>query len=393
MVKFPYWLIILSAGLIMLFMFIANHGSASILRRNHKKLIGLELLRCLCAFSVLLWHYASFGQGDGTFARAKQPFYAVLHFMYDYGLYSVMLFWSISGFVFFWKYNESVSKKLIGAKHFFVLRFSRLYPLHIVTLVIVAVLQAIYFHQYKHFCIYKNNDFKHFILQLFFAGNWVVTDEYSFNGPVWSISLEVLVYLIFFLSLRFFGNSPLIVLIQILTSFLVLTFVSDHEIFSCILYFFLGALASVIYSLNTKYDLSPGTKHSLSPFLLDAGVFLSLFVANALRLFHMLNIYHTILISLPCALFLCVKYSPDYKFSTKIITLAGNLTYASYLLHFPVQLLIVTLFKFTNHALPWYKSSFFLVYIALVYALSFIVYKFFEMPAQNSIRKYFRKFS
>ena len=38
----------------------------------------------------------------------------------------------ISGFIFFMYYHEKISKKLISPFNFFLLRFSRLYPLHFV---------------------------------------------------------------------------------------------------------------------------------------------------------------------------------------------------------------------------------------------------------------------
>ena len=77
-------------------------------------------------------------------------------------------------------------------------RFSRLYPLHILTLLIVAALQAAYFRRYGAFFIYQLNDARHFVLQLFFASNWSRQSPFTFNGPIWSLSIEVLLYAMFF---------------------------------------------------------------------------------------------------------------------------------------------------------------------------------------------------
>ena len=42
------------------------------------------------------------------------------------------------------------------------------------------------------------NDLKHFLLNLAFASYWGFQDGQSFNGPSWSISAEILVYVLFF---------------------------------------------------------------------------------------------------------------------------------------------------------------------------------------------------
>ncbi|MEM0943898.1 MAG: acyltransferase family protein, partial [Pseudomonadota bacterium] len=85
---------------------------------------------------------------------------------------------------------------------FAVARVARLYPLHLLTLLLVAGLQAASLAFAGQWQIYGNNDLHHFVLQLFFASNSVsVSHGLSFNGPIWSVSLEILVYAAFFLAL------------------------------------------------------------------------------------------------------------------------------------------------------------------------------------------------
>lgn len=113
-------------------------------RSQNNKLIGLEVIRFLAAFAVLLWHYQHFSfiaDKANDFERQLQPFYNQFRIFYDYGYLGVQVFWSISGFIFFYKYSDSVANKKIAARRFIVLRFSRLYPLHIATLALVAILQ------------------------------------------------------------------------------------------------------------------------------------------------------------------------------------------------------------------------------------------------------------
>ena len=167
--------------------------------QQNNKLLGLEIVRFISALSVLVWHYQHFfyiANKPTDFFRELQPFYSLLSIFYDYGFYGVQVFWCISGFIFFWKYRDSIASKSITYKNFFILRFSRLYPLHLATLLLVLALQTMYFHQRDYFFVYQNNDIPHFIYQLFLASSWGFEKGYSFNGPIWSISVRKLTGLV-----------------------------------------------------------------------------------------------------------------------------------------------------------------------------------------------------
>ena len=59
----------------------------------------------------------------------------------------------------------------VGAWRFLIRRFSRLYALHLATLLLVAALQAGYAAQHDgQTFVYGNNDVPHFLLQLAYAG-------------------------------------------------------------------------------------------------------------------------------------------------------------------------------------------------------------------------------
>ena len=107
---------------------------------NGEKLIGLEALRFAAALAVLVWHYRHFlyvGLAPSGYVKEDQPFHAVLAPLYEYGYAGVELFWCISGFIFAWKYGETLRMGGMSLTRFMVLRFSRLYPLHLVTLLAV----------------------------------------------------------------------------------------------------------------------------------------------------------------------------------------------------------------------------------------------------------------
>ena len=160
-----------------------------------RKYYSIEILRLLTSLAVIIYHYRLFFGPSNTYSsldfleiRDKLPFYSFLEYFYNYGIYGVHIFYAISGFVFAHVY---ITKKSVGAKEFFINRFARLYPLHFATLIIVTCIQYFSFFNYESFLLNAYNDLYHFILQLFFISSWGFEKGFSFNVPIWSISVEI----------------------------------------------------------------------------------------------------------------------------------------------------------------------------------------------------------
>ena len=60
------------------------------------KLLGVELLRFVCALAVLIFHYQHLAfvglHPAASFVAARQPFYSVLRPFYQFGFYGVEVF-------------------------------------------------------------------------------------------------------------------------------------------------------------------------------------------------------------------------------------------------------------------------------------------------------------
>ena len=79
-----------------------------------------------------------------------------------------------------------------------------------------------------------------------------------------------------------------------------------------------------------------------------------------------------------------LKISPSIiKLSKKL----GNLTYASYLIHFPIQLSFMIYFNSKNEAAPYQNPYFLFVYIGVTLILAWFIFNFYEKPLQDYIRK------
>ena len=106
-----------------------------------RHLYSLDVARGIAALSVVLWHWSHFRDGGGLGvenASNEGPLYGLFFLFYERGALAVDFFFSLSGFVFFWLYRDRLLRGEVGGWDFFLLRFSRLYPLHLLTLLVTA---------------------------------------------------------------------------------------------------------------------------------------------------------------------------------------------------------------------------------------------------------------
>ena len=343
------------------------------------KLLGLEALRFLAAFAVLIWHYQHFAYVADLpvdLVREQLPFYGLLQLFYLVGEYGVWVFWCISGFIFFWKYRDAISDRAMPGWTFLVFRLSRLYPLHVVTFLIVALLQAIYFRQHGYFFVYQANDLQHFVLQIFMASNWIDPVNNSFNGPIWSISVEVLVYIVFFLALRFVTRSAWLNVLVIALSLNV-----SGQLTACLAFFYAGGLAAILRQSLNSARLTAAIERMAWLAVAAVPASIWLFALQAWVVDWVLLLSYT-----PILLFALTGPIALPAPIAKAIEIAGNMTYSSYLLHFPFQLLIALGFAMSGSPIPFYDGWFFLSFVTVTLVASFLTYRYFEAPAQALLR-------
>jgi peptidoglycan/LPS O-acetylase OafA/YrhL len=349
------------------------------LNKLSNKLLGLEGLRFLATFSVLIWHYQHFayaGDRPVDLIKSELPFYGLLFPFYEVGNYGVWLFWCISGFIFFWKYREAISNRSVSAWTFFVFRLSRLYPLHFATLLIVALLQPIYFALNETFFVYQNNDIPHFLAQLLMASDWGPVRGDSFNGPIWSVSVEVLVYAAFFLTLRFATKSPLFNAIVIIVCANV-----PLQVCSCLTFFYAGGLAAI-----ARQEIAQARwRHAIEIALWCAAALIP--IAIGVLSTHVTIVVWICLLAYTPILLFClsgeIPLSPPLQ---RLLEIAGNMTYSCYLLHFPIQLSIASACSLLRLPIPFHDELFWAAFVFGTLLASYLVYRHFEAPAQRLIR-------
>ncbi len=350
------------------------------------KLLGLEALRFVASLSIILYHYQHFYYYGVESKGLSQtfPFYRLCALFYDYGFCAVPFFWSLSGFIFFLKYRACIASKQMGFKQFFTLRFSRLYPLHILTLGLVALLQKIYFLKQGTYFVYPYNDWKHFFLQIFLASDWGLQAGYSFNGPIWSVSVECLVYGIFFLTLRYLGYSLWINIsvIALGISWTGFGLSKEKALVNCLVFFYTGGLAALVknYVADTRYNALLQRLALFFTLAIPICIYLTLAHQQKRFIFSFLWAYTPIL------LFWSGHPLRLHPALARILETAGNMTYSSYLLHFPIQLALAVYFCYKGKDIPETNPLFWFVFMGITLGLSFLTYRWFERPVQAYLR-------
>lgn len=339
------------------------------------KLLGLELLRFASALAVLFFHYKHFGEMAGMeVERASIPYYGLLWPLYDYGQFGVQVFWGISGYIFFWKYGAPIHSGQVAAKLFFWLRFSRLYPLHIATLLSVAALQVWHRHLTGADFVFQSSQPADFARQLFMASNWGFPSPFTFNGPIWSVSAEVAVYAVFFMLLRHFAPTRNLCFVLVIACLGLQLAGLDWMSIGCAGYFFVGGLAA----------LAPAKSSRLAGLVLASLIILASVTGT---LGDRDKLPTILLIAVPCLLVLVRRDWPVMERWQKPIQFAGNLTYSSYLLNFPLQLVLAVAVAASGIRPPITADWFLAAYLGLTLAIAALSYRCFELPTQRSLRR------
>ncbi len=362
------------------------------------RLRSLDSLRGIAAMGVaFFFHYNHF---DSTYFQANPealPLFSTFRWFYQCGWNLVDFFFVLSGFIFMYVYAKKIAENRINERTFFILRLSRLYPLHIATLLIVAAVQYFRLLSGRGYFDCQYNDLYHFLLNIFFLQAGLFNDGFSFNGPSWSLSCEVAAYIIFFYTLKNSKRATALFILYIFTGISILHMQLNYPIFNAqvarmLMAFFAGSLLFYLNSYIRK--LSRRSKIIIFIALLLYSSLIAALVAKggyATVFVHWERIMPLMIYPLFILLLLNITVIGKL-FSLRPFTFLGDLSYSIYLFHFPVQLLMYTFLPMTGIYLDYTKGSSLLLYAAITIAISAASHYLFEKPVQKFIRtKYIKE--
>ncbi len=368
---------------------------------------SLDVIRGLAALTVVVWHWQHFllgGTDAGAFQQTGQPFYSQLALLYHWGWLAVDFFFSLSGFVFFWLYGQAVAERRVGAGAFFVARFSRLYPLHLVTFIAVMLGQAFYRSENAAFFVYSFNDGYHAVLNLFMASGWGLEKGPSYNGPIWSVSIELLLYLMFFVLCRRNLGRPLMLAVLVVAGLCLLHVLP--ALGRGMISFFAGGLAYAAYgALRAKpaaYRWAAGLAVTswiavlfefrtgqLSAALTSIAQWLIPGSRDAMPdLLGKMKLQGIAIVLFPLTIVSLALLETWRGTLGRRVAFIGHLSYSSYLLHFPLQLAFVIVAGALGVGRDFfYTHESFLLFVAVLIPLCFASYYWLELPAQRLLRR------
>lgn len=299
-----------------------------------RRIFELESLRGLAALLVVLYHIPKWN-----------PILDIN--IINNGYLMVELFFVISGFVIHKAYNEKISSREDLLKFQF-LRFGRLYPIHLIFLLIFLLIEI-----GKYYAVYKygiqnikatpfgENSIEALVEHIFLLQAILPNDNATtFNAPAWSISVEFYTYLIFGLNILFFKQHK-IKLMSILAFVPLLLIIFDFTfgygfLIRCLAGFFLGCL--VAFAVEGKSLRTPASISFLILILLV--LFLQLKLPNE---FDFLVFFLTI------ALIISLLLSPtgwlNSVLKNKVFVWLGEISYSVYMSHTFIIWGVANIFK------------------------------------------------
>lgn len=289
-------------------------------------------------------------------------------------------------------YSKKIQDNCINERSFFILRISRLYPLHVITLLIVAFIQYYRLFSGKGFFQCEINDLYHLMLNLLFVQSGFFESGLSFNGPSWSLSCEIVAYILFFYVLKKFKNPLPVFVFFIFIGMSILHKQLNSPFFNAsiakmLVGFFVGCLT---YSLNLQILKLENKRKNIVFFVIFILTLIIAIMVNKAGYMKIFGQWDKVMPLLVYPLVILAALNVFYLnkfFSLKPFTYVGDLSYSIYLLHFPVQLMMVTFLPMIG-LVPDYNSWIGLaVFIIITTALASLSYHLIEKPLQNLIRR------
>ena len=312
-------------------------------KKAPERLAPLDALRGLAALAVAIFsHYQHFGGDKKTYPYND---IRVFNWLYENSWLFVDFFFLLSGIVLTLRYYEPLSNKKVGGMEFFLLRTSRLYPLHFATLMWCAIIEWYLLANGKPQVIYQHNDLYHFILNLFYL-HWGWFEEgLSYNAPSWSVCAEVFVYILFYAFLlkpkRYVLSSVIAIFVGLAvlkTNFAFPLF--NENIARALVGFFLGSIMFLGIRKVDAAGYGRGLTYATTTSLV-IGCALTYVIGYAqwigrMPLHHLIGLFPLVIV-----VSLRVRWLAAIL-SWRPLTFLGDISYSVYMVHVPLQMLFLS---------------------------------------------------
>jgi peptidoglycan/LPS O-acetylase OafA/YrhL len=341
----------------------------------------LTSLRIVFAIMVFLSHL-QFVPKETTLGRIYASVF------YEFGSLGVGFFFILSGFVLSMAYKKRFAENRITYREYLVGRIARIYPLHVLTLLIAVPMSL------PDLTKDAVSFFAQFIADLLLMKSWIPDPRYyfAFNGPAWSISAELFFYVTFPLLLSLAQPRkiwPIAILLLIPALILVIPeeyqrrFFYINPLFRAF-DFFIGIL---LYQAYERGVFKPASRASATGREIFAIVlFVAFFIGHKyIPAGFRYGCYYWLAMATVILTFSYAKGAISDMLSNKWLVLGGEISFGFYLIH----QLVLRYFAFLNTKFGILNNYYVLALLAFVIAIaaSYLTYKFYEMPLNKYIKE------
>ncbi len=345
-----------------------------------KDIRSLTSLRFFAALSIVIFHFTY--EIDALREGLPGRFYTGVDF-----------FFILSGFILTHSYIRAIEDGTFSARDFYIKRFARIYPVHIVTLILSALTTAATL-TFWGVGFDSGDSWSCLTSSVLMLQAWGIHAKPCFNNPSWSISAEWFAYLLFpLLAAWALKKKPQAVMLLSSVAIILL----------CILFLYLGkpfthltaqgfirivpdfVLGIGLYLFGRKYELR---KASAGTFYAVVGFMFLCFVLNipdaVIVLIYALVIYVAAELS---------RQRVDTALEGAKLVFWGEASYAVYMLHhviweaLPVPVMMRALDGSKVFDAPFWAAC--AVALVLTFILSKYTYLYLEKPARAWICRAF----
>lgn len=341
------------------------------------RLESLTFLRFIAAYIVVIFH---FGSKTGL-ANLSKPFLTS-------GSEMVTFFFVLSGFVLW----ISQSTRKFSTRKYFFARVGRIYPIHILALIIVVWL---------NYGINSKNNLTGLLLSVPLVQSWFPTYSTAFNFPSWSLAVEMFFYITFPMLLFVIKKSKVspkklfiiaitfwlftqLVLINLFNSenSLVIKQLVNYFPPSHLCSFVLGISVGLIYTENAKR-----IEYRKPWFVLASFLLIYLILQHPLKniLGYKIPLGSSFLapiFAVPIIALAFTKNKINEFLGNRVFKLLGEASYGVYVFHMPLYVLIK---KFSPDFFT--TDNGFYIYSVCLIIISIIIFYAIEKPLNKTIRR------
>jgi peptidoglycan/LPS O-acetylase OafA/YrhL len=308
-----------------------------------EKLPFVEGLRGLAALYVVLGHFCSMADGSALAGKASQAPDWVQRLMapFAYGHLAVAAFIVLSGFCLQLSLFASRDGRITDMRRFFLRRARRILPAYyaclafslLVALTVTVRQTGMPFEHYLP--VTTENVLAHVFLIHNLSPDWM----YKINGVLWSISIEVQLYLLFPLlvaSMLRFGRPAFLILCAAAAAAVIAYVPTAPKLYPWYLPLFGAGMVAAHFAFRPSLHLGPVPR--LATLMAAGALGASIYTSSAGAALYVRDAWFGVFVA---ATIYAATVSPSIRFgrmlSTRPLVALGGFSYSLYLMHHPIQ--------------------------------------------------------